>query len=77
MFQYIFTILNVFQGFLIFVLFTAREKQVRQNWKKLCCKEKPGDKHFKSESSSEMNKMRIRNNVNNSISDTTEVLTNS
>ena len=64
-FQYIFTILNVFQGFLIFVLFTARN----------CCKGNPGDKYAKSESSSEMNKMRIRNNVSNSTSDTREVRT--
>ena len=63
----------MFQGFLIFVLFTAREKQVRQNWKKLCCKEKPRDKYTKCESSSEMNKMRIRNNVNNSGSDTRSI----
>jgi hypothetical protein len=42
--------LNVFQGFLIFALFTAGNKKVRQNWKKLCCKEKPGDEYSKSES---------------------------
>ena len=75
MFQYIFTILNVFQGFLIFALFTAGNKKVRQNWKKLCCNAKPGDKYSIPESSSEMNKMRIRNNVSNSTGDTREVLT--
>ena len=63
----------MFQGFLIFVLFTAREKQVRQSWKKLCCKEKPRDKYKKYESSSEMNKMKIHNNVNNSGSDTRSI----
>ena len=77
MFQYIFTILNVIQGFLIFVLFTAREKQVRQHWKKLCCREKPRNIYTLSESSSEMKKERIRNNVNNAGSEvvTREVLT--
>jgi hypothetical protein len=55
----------VFQGFLIFDLFTAGSKKVRQNWKKLCCKGNPGDKYSKPESSSEMSKMRIRNNVSN------------
>jgi hypothetical protein len=39
----------VFQGFLIFALFTAGNKKVRQNWKKLCCKGNPGDKYSKPE----------------------------
>ncbi|XP_050418862.1 uncharacterized protein LOC126832194 [Patella vulgata] len=39
-FQYIFTVLNSLQGFLIFILFTARDKKVRDYWKQLfcCCK---------------------------------------
>ncbi|XP_055958783.1 adhesion G protein-coupled receptor E5-like [Patella vulgata] len=36
-FQYIFTVLNSLQGFLIFILFTARDKNVRDYWKQLCC----------------------------------------
>ncbi|XP_055958988.1 adhesion G-protein coupled receptor G6 isoform X2 [Patella vulgata] len=35
-FQYIFTVLNSLQGFLIFILFTARDKKVRDYWKQLC-----------------------------------------
>lgn len=37
-FAYIFTILNSLQGFFIFLMFTLRQKKVRQYWKKLCCK---------------------------------------
>ncbi|XP_048773083.2 adhesion G-protein coupled receptor G2-like isoform X2 [Ostrea edulis] len=37
-FSYIFTILTTFQGFIIFILFIARGKKLRYNWKKLCCK---------------------------------------
>lgn len=37
-FSYIFTILTTFQGFFIFILFVAREKQFRSYWGKLCCK---------------------------------------
>lgn len=37
-FSYIFTILTTFQGFFIFILFVAREKQLRTYWGKLCCK---------------------------------------
>ncbi|XP_055959429.1 adhesion G-protein coupled receptor G6-like [Patella vulgata] len=36
-FQYIFTVLNSLQGFLIFILFTARDKKVRDYWKQRCC----------------------------------------
>ncbi|XP_022326973.2 adhesion G-protein coupled receptor G7-like isoform X2 [Crassostrea virginica] len=36
-FSYIFTILTTFQGFFIFILFVAREKQFRSYWRKLCC----------------------------------------
>jgi hypothetical protein len=46
----------VFQGFLIFVLFTAREKRVRQSWRKLCCKDKTKDKYNKCDSSSDQSK---------------------
>ncbi|CAC5395629.1 unnamed protein product [Mytilus coruscus] len=55
-FQYIFTILNVFQGFLIFILFTAREKRVRQNWQKLCCKRKPKEKYLQCDTSTDRNR---------------------
>ncbi|XP_064605625.1 adhesion G-protein coupled receptor G6-like [Liolophura sinensis] len=37
-FQYIFTVLNSFHGFFIFLFFTLREKKVRQQWRALCCK---------------------------------------
>ena len=46
----------MFQGFLIFVLFTAREKRVRQSWRKLCCKDKTKDKYNKCDSSSDQSK---------------------
>ncbi|XP_041374649.1 uncharacterized protein LOC121387560 [Gigantopelta aegis] len=36
-FQYVFTVTNTIQGFLIFLLFTARDKTVRDSWKSLCC----------------------------------------
>lgn len=36
-FQYAFTILSSLQGFFIFVLFVARKKQVREQWKMICC----------------------------------------
>ncbi|ESO88055.1 hypothetical protein LOTGIDRAFT_126903 [Lottia gigantea] len=36
-FQYIFTIINSIQGFLIFALFTLRDKNVRDYWQELCC----------------------------------------
>ncbi|KAK6186491.1 hypothetical protein SNE40_008520 [Patella caerulea] len=36
-FQYIFTVLNSLQGFLIFILFTARDKKVRDYWRQCCC----------------------------------------
>ncbi|XP_046351853.2 uncharacterized protein LOC124132157 isoform X2 [Haliotis rufescens] len=39
-FQYIFTITNSIQGFLIFILFIARNKEVRDSWRKMCCKKK-------------------------------------
>ncbi|KAK3595406.1 hypothetical protein CHS0354_008838 [Potamilus streckersoni] len=45
-FQYIFVILNAFQGFFIFLLFTAREKQVRDQWARFCCRKPTG--HFTS-----------------------------
>ncbi|KAK3607732.1 hypothetical protein CHS0354_040642 [Potamilus streckersoni] len=38
--MYVFAFLNAFQGFFVFLLFTAREKQVRQSWARLCCKKK-------------------------------------
>ncbi|KAK6186539.1 hypothetical protein SNE40_008559 [Patella caerulea] len=41
-FQYIFTVLNSLQGFLIFILFTARDKKVRDYWKQLCRSYKTG-----------------------------------
>ncbi|KAK3105819.1 hypothetical protein FSP39_006407 [Pinctada imbricata] len=44
-FQYIFTILNVFQGFFIFILFVAREKAFRDGFKKVCCSKPKGDKY--------------------------------
>lgn len=40
-FHYLFAIFNAFQGLFIFLLFTAREKQIRKAWKKLCCKKSP------------------------------------
>lgn len=36
-FMYIFTILNSFQGFFIFVLFVLRKKKVREQWHYVCC----------------------------------------
>ncbi|KAK6186540.1 hypothetical protein SNE40_008560 [Patella caerulea] len=36
-FQYIFTVLSSLQGFLICILFTARDNKVRDYWKQLCC----------------------------------------
>ncbi|XP_067687379.1 uncharacterized protein [Haliotis asinina] len=42
-FQYVFTITNTLQGFLIFILFTARNKEVRDSWREMCCKKKPRD----------------------------------
>ncbi|XP_052818514.1 adhesion G-protein coupled receptor G2-like [Mya arenaria] len=36
-FHYIFAVLNAFQGFFIFMMFTLREKRIRGAWKKLCC----------------------------------------
>ncbi|KAK3577303.1 hypothetical protein CHS0354_008396 [Potamilus streckersoni] len=39
-FMYVFAFLNAFQGFFVFLLFTAREEQVRQSWARLCCKQK-------------------------------------
>ncbi|KAK3594308.1 hypothetical protein CHS0354_018972 [Potamilus streckersoni] len=41
-FQYIFVILNAFQGFFIFLLFTAREKQIRDQWIRFCCRRPTG-----------------------------------
>ncbi|KAL3856102.1 hypothetical protein ACJMK2_015297 [Sinanodonta woodiana] len=41
-FMYVFAFLNAFQGFFVFLLFTAREKKIRQSWTRLCCK-KMGD----------------------------------
>jgi len=70
-FQYIFTILNVFQGFLIFVLFTAREKRVRQSWRKLCCKDKTKDKYVKCDSSSNQSKTQTNRNYIEKTSDDT------
>ncbi|KAL3855925.1 hypothetical protein ACJMK2_015264 [Sinanodonta woodiana] len=48
-FMYVFAFLNAFQGFFVFILFTAREKQVRQSWLQLCCK-KGGNKNSYSDS---------------------------
>lgn len=42
-FTYLFTILNSLQGFFIFLMFTLREKKIRDHWKKLfnkCCSSK-------------------------------------
>ncbi|XP_061169878.1 adhesion G-protein coupled receptor G4-like [Saccostrea echinata] len=46
-FAYLFTILTTFQGFFIFILFVAREKQFRNHWKKLCCQYCVEDKQKK------------------------------
>nr|KAG5703199.1 hypothetical protein BaRGS_027364 [Batillaria attramentaria] len=44
-FQYLFTITSTIQGFLIFLIFTARDPQVRAFWKAKCCgKTKGGEK---------------------------------
>ncbi|XP_063424376.1 uncharacterized protein LOC134708046 [Mytilus trossulus] len=59
-FQYIFTILNVFQGFIIFILFTAREKRVRQNWQKLCCKRTTKEKYLQSDTNTDGNRSKDR-----------------
>ncbi|XP_063437477.1 adhesion G protein-coupled receptor B1-like [Mytilus trossulus] len=59
-FQYIFTILNVFQGFIIFILFTAREKRVRQNWQKLCCKRTTKEKYLQSDTNTDRNRSKDR-----------------
>lgn len=40
-FHYLFAIFNAFQGLFIFLLFTAREKQIRKAWKKMCCRSSP------------------------------------
>ncbi|KAK3595405.1 hypothetical protein CHS0354_008837 [Potamilus streckersoni] len=45
-FQYIFVSLNAFQGFFIFLLFTARDKQARDQWLRLFSR-KPNE-HFTS-----------------------------
>ncbi|KAL3856029.1 hypothetical protein ACJMK2_015225 [Sinanodonta woodiana] len=39
-FMYVFAFLNAFQGFFVFLLFTAREKQVRKSWTRLCCRKR-------------------------------------
>ncbi|XP_062611810.1 adhesion G-protein coupled receptor G4-like, partial [Saccostrea cucullata] len=54
-FAYIFTILTTFQGFFIFILFVAREKQFRNLWKKICCQHciENKQKKYKQTSSSE------------------------
>ncbi|XP_052814005.1 adhesion G-protein coupled receptor G6-like [Mya arenaria] len=36
-FHYLFAIFNAFQGLFIFLLFTLREKKIRNAWRKLCC----------------------------------------
>ncbi|KAK3800511.1 hypothetical protein RRG08_043829 [Elysia crispata] len=36
-FQYTFTVLSSMQGFLIFVLMVVRRRQVRDQWRQLCC----------------------------------------
>ncbi|XP_052224892.1 adhesion G-protein coupled receptor G6-like [Dreissena polymorpha] len=36
-FHYLFAIFNAFQGMFVFLLFTAREKQIRDSWRRLCC----------------------------------------
>lgn len=59
-FQYIFTILNVLQGFIIFILFTAREKRVRQNWQKLCCKRTTKEKYLQSDTNTDRNRSKDR-----------------
>ena len=51
-FQYIFTILNSFQGFFIFILFVVRKKKVRDQWYIICCKGTDKDKVSRSLSAS-------------------------
>ncbi|KAH3752392.1 uncharacterized protein LOC127848548 [Dreissena polymorpha] len=46
-FHYLFAIFNAFQGLCVFLLFTAREKQIQNAWRKLCC----GRSQYKATSS--------------------------
>ncbi|KAJ8320959.1 hypothetical protein KUTeg_002546 [Tegillarca granosa] len=60
-FQYIFTILNVFQGLFIFILFTAREKQVRQQWARCCCKKSTKSKYSADKTNSSGSNQPLKN----------------